>query len=220
MKLFLDSANTDEIAFALETWAIDGLTTNPRHVLASGKSKLAVLEEIARLLAGTDKPASVEVNPHLTDWTRIVDEAQRVAEISPNFVIKVGASEQGFQAVRELTRRGIRTNVTLVFSVAQAWHAARSGATYVSPFIGWREAHGDDGLLLVQNIAVLLSRYAYPTQIIAAAVRNARHIESAALAGAHCVTAAAAVYKDSFQHPFTDYGHRLFGAAWDETPDE
>src|SRR5437660_820777 len=102
MKMFLDSANTDEIRHALEVWNIDGVTTNPRHVQNSGKPFHRVIEEIAKLFAGSDKPVSVEVNPHLTDWKAIVREGLELSSLSPNFVIKVGASEAGFCAIREL----------------------------------------------------------------------------------------------------------------------
>ncbi len=218
MLLFLDSAETDEISEGLAHWDIDGVTTNPRHIATSGKPRQTVLKEIAALVEGTDKPVSVEIDPHLRTWNEMVEQAVRLAEMSPNFVIKVGAGEEGFRAVRELSQRGIRTNLTLVFSVAQAWHAARSGATYVSPFVGWKEAHGDDGLTLVADIALMLANGGYPTQIIASAIRNARQIGEAAVAGAHCVTAAGAVYRESFQNPYTDMGHELFGRAWDSTP--
>jgi transaldolase len=217
MKLFLDSAHTGEIRQALESWDIDGLTTNPRHIKNSGKPFQAVLEEIADLFHGTDKPVSVEVNPHHTDWREIVLEGMRLARMSPNFVIKVGAGEAGFRAVRSLTAEGVRTNVTLVFSVAQAWHAARSGATFVSPFLAWKDAHGDDPSQLVKQIAHMLNIHHYPTQIIAAAIRNSRQIADAAVAGAHCATAGFQVYQESFRNPYTDMGNALFGAAWDET---
>jgi transaldolase len=217
MLLFLDSALPDEITLALEEWDVDGITTNPRHIAAAGRPLFPLLHEIARLVEGTDKPVSVEVDPHLTDWREIVRQAQQLAELSPNFVVKIGASEGGMRAVRELSRLGIRTNVTLVFSVAQAWLAARSGAAYVSPFIGWKEMHGDDGMQLVADVAQLLHVQDYPTQVIAAAVRNAQHIAAAALAGAHCVTAGAGVIRDSFRNPYTDMGVQLFGDAWERT---
>jgi transaldolase len=218
VQLFLDSALTDEIKHALEVWDVDGFTTNPRHVQAAGKPARRVLDEIAGLVAGTDKPVSVEVNPRLTDWERIVDEALDLAALSPNFVVKVGASEAGIRAVRELSGRGVRTNVTLVFSAAQAWHAARSGATYVSPFLGWKEAHGDEGRTLLPELLAVLRNYGYATRVIAAAIRNARQIGETAVAGAHCVTAGFAVYQDSFRHPYTTMGEQVFGAAWDATP--
>lgn len=219
MKLFLDSAKTDEIRHALESWDIDGLTTNPKHVAASGKPFRKVLDEIAELFAGTSKPVSVEVNPRLTNWEEIVEEGLDLARLSENFVIKVGAGEAGFRAIRELSRRGVRTNATLIFSVTQAWHAARSGATYVSPFLGWKETHGDAAATFIPEVAGMLEIHDYPTQIIAAAVRNSRQIAEAALAGAHCVTAGLAVYEDSFRNPYTDFGNEVFGRAWDETPE-
>lgn len=218
MKMFLDSAKTDEIKHALEMWDVDGVTTNPRHVKDSGKPFRTVIAEIAELVAGTDKPVSVEVNPHLTDWRAIVDEARELAALSPNFVIKVGVSEPGFKAMRELAREGIRVNATLIFSVTQAWHAARAGAAYVSPFLGWKEQHGDLAESLIPEVAAMLENYGYDAQIIAAAIRNSRQIAEAALAGAHCVTAGFAVYQDSFRSPYTDMGERIFQNAWDATP--
>lgn len=218
MKLFLDSAKVTEIEHGLEVWNLDGVTTNPRHVQDSGKAFLPVIEEIAARFEGTDKPVSVEVNPHLTDWKEIVDEGLKLAEISPNFVIKVGASEMGFRATRELTERGVRVNATLIFSVPQAWHAARAGAAYISPFLGWKETHGDAANELVTQIARMLSNYGYTSQIIAAAIRNGQQIADAAVAGAHCVTAGFAVYKDSFRHPYTTMGESIFQQAWDATP--
>jgi transaldolase len=220
MKLFLDSALTEEIAHALEHWDIDGVTTNPRHVATTGMTFPAVLKQIAGVVQGTDKPVSVEVNPHLTGWKEIVEEGQRLSALSPNFVVKVGASEDGFRAVRELSSRGIRVNVTLVFSVAQAWHAARSGAAYVSPFVGWKETHGDDGVQLLSDVVNMLSVHGYPAEVIAAAVRNSEHIAAAALSGSHCVTAGVTVYRDSFKNPYTDYGVKIFSDAWDATPQE
>lgn len=218
MRMFLDSADVDEIGYALEAWDIDGLTTNPRHVQNSGKPFRQVLREIAALFERTNKPVSVEVNPHLTDYRDIVRDGLELAELSPNFVVKVGASEDGFRAVRELAGQNVRTNVTLVFSVSQAWHAARCGAAYISPFLGWREAHGDEAESLIPEIADMLRLGDYPAQIIAAAVRNGRQIAQAALAGAHCVTAGFAVYRDSFRNPYTTMGEDIFRAAWDATP--
>ena len=218
MKLFLDSAQIDEIAHGLEQWDIDGLTTNPKHVANSGKPFETVIREIAELFSGKDKPVSVEVNPHLTCWKEIVEEGARLAKISPNFVIKIGASEDGFHAVRELARQGVRTNVTLVFSVAQAWHAARAGAAFVSPFVGWKEAHGDDGLSLLADVQMMLRTHGYETETIAAAIRNAEHLAAAAISGADCVTAGAAVYRDSFNNPYTNMGEQIFRDAWDATP--
>jgi transaldolase len=220
MKLFLDSAKTDEIEHALELWDVDGLTTNPRHIQAAGKPFRKAIAEIARLFSGTDKPVSVEVNPHLTDWKQIVAEGLELSQLSSNFVIKVGASEAGFKAIRELTARGVRVNATLIFSVAQAWHAARAGAAFISPFLGWKEQHGDAADALIREVRTMLDNYDYKAEIIAAAIRNGRQLADAALAGAHCVTAALVVYQDSFRNPYTNMGEEIFRDAWDGTPRE
>lgn len=219
MKMFLDSAKVDEIRHALETWDIDGLTTNPKHVQASGRSFSDVVSEIAELFQGTEKPVSVEVNPHLTDAKQIVAEGLALRELSPNFVIKVGASEAGFEAIRALARQGVQVNATLIFSVAQAWHAARAGAAFISPFLGWKEQFGDAAANLITDVRSMLDRHGYPAEIIAAAVRNSAHIGQSAVAGAHCVTAAAAVYAESFRNPYTDMGEKIFQSAWDATPE-
>src|SRR6476469_622762 len=197
MKLFLDSAKTDEIQHALAMWDLDGITTNPRHVCDSGKPFLRVIDEIAELVGGTSKPVSVEVNPHLTDWKQIVAEGLALSKRSPNFVVKVGASEGGFKA-------------TLIFSVAQAWHAARAGAAYISPFLGWKEQHGDAACDLIREVRTMLDNFSYKSEIIAAAIRNSRQLSDAAVAGAHCSTAALAVYQDSFRNPYTNMGEEIF----------
>jgi transaldolase len=218
MKMFLDSAKTDEIRYALDLWDVDGVTTNPRHVKDSGKPFRSVIEEIADLFAGTGKAVSVEVDPNLTDWEKMVEQGVELSRLSPNFVIKVGVSEQGFKAMRELADQGIRVNATLIFSVSQAWQAARSGAAFVSPFLGWKEQHGDPADSLIPEVAVMLENYDYPAEIIAAAIRNSRQIAEAALAGAHCVTASMAVYQDSFRNPYTAMGEEIFKTAWNATP--
>lgn len=217
MKLFLDSGKTDEISRALDLWDVDGFTTNPKHVRASGKPFLDLIGEIAELVSGTEKTVSVEVNPHLTDRQEIVDQGRELAALSPNFVIKVGTSEAGCAAMRDLTREGIRVNATLIFTVTQAWHAARAGAHFVSPFLGWREQYGDSGHTLIREVREMLDMGGYDSQIIAAAVRNSHQIGEASRAGAHCVTAGMAVYQDSFENPYTTMGEGVFQQAWDET---
>jgi transaldolase len=220
MKLFLDSAKTDEIAHGLELWDLDGVTTNPRHVMDSGKPFRKVIAEIAALVAGTDKKISVEVNPHLTDWKAIVVEGKELATLSPNFVIKVGVSESGCRAIRELAAAGIRINATLIHSVAQAWHAARAGAAFVSPFLGWKDQFGDDSTTFIREVRTMLDTHGYQSKIIAAALRNARQIGDAAVAGAHYVTAGMQVYQDSFCNPYTVHGEGIFRRSWDATPTE
>jgi transaldolase len=218
MKLFLDSAKTDEIKHGLAMWDLDGITTNPRHVRDSGKSFHVVIDEIAELVGGTNKPVSVEVNPHLTDWKQILAEGLALAKRSPNFVVKVGASESGFKAMRELAQQGVRVNATLIFSVAQAWHAARAGAAYISPFLGWKEQYGDSISGFIRETRTLLDNFGYKSEIIAAAIRNTHQLSDAAVAGAHCATAALALYQESFKNPYTDMGEKIFGDAWNATP--
>lgn len=221
MKFFLDSAHTHEIEYALEMWDIDGVTTNPRHVQASGKPFLTVIKEIGKLFEGMEKKTvSVEVNPHYTDHRAMVEEAQKLASISPNFVIKLPATEAGFKAIALLKEKGIRANLTLAFSATQALQAMRMGAFYVSPFIGWKESNAEEIFSFVQDVVAIRDNFGFTTEIIVAAVRNARQIADAAVAGADITTAGFAVYKDAFDHPYTNVGLGKFQGFWDQTPYE
>ena len=217
MKYFLDSAIEDEVRYALDMFDIDGVTTNPRHVQVSGKPFMTVIGNIARLVEGTQKTVSVEVNPHYMAYDEMLKEALKLAEISPNFVIKLQCIEPTFKLVRELARRNIRTNVTLVFSAAQALMAMKSGAYYVSPFIGWKESNGEDTRQFVDDVVTIRDNYDFKTEIIVAAVRTGRQIVDAAVAGADIVTAGLAVYQESIQHPFTDEGIKRFSNFWDKS---
>ncbi len=217
MKFFLDSAKTDEIKYALEMWDIDGVTTNPRHVHASGKPFLAAVTEIGRLFEGTDKPVSVEVNPHHDQWQAMVEEAQSLAARSPNFVIKLPATEAGFKAIPVLAEKGIRVNLTLVFSVVQALQALRMGAYFVSPFIGWKESNAEEVTRMVAEIVAVRDNYNFDGEIIVSAVRNGRQIAEAAITGADIVTCAFDVYKEAFDHPYTHVGLARFQSFWDQT---
>lgn len=217
MQFFLDSAHVNEIEYALKMWDIDGITTNPRHVQVSGKPFLTVIRDIAGLVAGTDKTVSVEVNPHLDDPAEMVAEGEKLAEISPNFVIKLPATEAGFKAVFDLAGLGIRSNLTLVFSASQALQAMRMGAFYVSPFIGWKEANGEDVFNFIADVMAIRDNYAFETEVIVAAVRNGRQIVDAATLGADIVTAGMGVYQDAFSHPYTADGLGKFQSFWDQT---
>jgi len=218
MKFFLDSARINEIEYALKMWNIDGVTTNPRHVQSSGKPFLTVLHEIGSLFAGTDKPVSVEVNPHHTDVEKMVAEGEALAAISPNFVIKVPAIEAGFKAVSILKDRGIRSNLTLVFSSVQALQAMRMGAFFVSPFIGWKETNGEEVQGFIREIMTIKKNYGFSSEIIVAAVRNGRQIAEAALSCADIVTAGLTVYQEAIEHPYTESGLKKFQEFWDQTP--
>lgn len=218
MKFFLDSAQVNEIEYALEMWNLDGVTTNPRHVQASGKPFVQVVQEIGKLMAGTDKTVSVEVNPHHTDWKAMVDEGEQLAALSPNFVIKLPAIEPGFKAVAALKDKGIRSNLTLVFSPAQALMAMRMGAYFISPFVGWKESNGENTLDFIEEIMTIRDNYGFDSEIIVAAVRNGRQIVESALSGADIVTAGFAVFQEAFDHPYTHVGLKRFSDFWDKTP--
>jgi transaldolase len=220
MKFFLDSAKIDEVRYANQMWNIDGVTSNPRHVRNSGKPFITVIQELAKEFEGTNKHISVEVNPHHTTADAMVAEAVKLAALSKNFVIKIPATEAGFKACWMLSERHIRVNLTLAFSAAQALQAARLGAAFVSPFIGWKEANGEEVSHFVEEIVRIYRNYSYKTEIIVAAIRNARQIVEAAVAGADIVTAGFDVYKDAFDHPYTAKGLKLFQDNWDATPYE
>lgn len=225
MKYFLDSAKIDEIREAYDTFGIDGVTTNPNHIMNSGKPFKTVLGEMADFvkekgIEGYEKfPISVEINPHLDDADEMVAMGTEIASLCKNFVIKIPCTEAGVAAARILEKKGIRTNVTLVFSASQAILPAKNGSLFVSPFIGWKENSGEDCKQYIKDIVDIYKNYGYygKTQIICAAVRNGKQFVDCAVAGADIVTAGLQVYKDSIYHPFTDYGMAKFQAAWDKT---
>lgn len=217
MKYFLDSAKLDEITYAYKNWLINGVTTNPRHVLLSEKPFETVISELAQEFKGIDFPISVEINPHLEKTKDMISEAEKLAAISENFIIKIPCNEEGLIAVKSLKEVGIKTNVTLVFSPSQAIQAARVGARYVSPFIGWKESSGEDCYDFISSIVQVFDNYDFDTEIIVAAVRNGKQIVDAGILGADIVTAGFEVFRESFYHPFTDYGLKRFCDAWDKT---
>ena len=225
MKYFLDSAKLDEIRFAYENYCIDGVTTNPKHIKLSGKPFLQCVKDIAAWLreAGLERrdfPVSFEINPHLDKWEDIVAAAKEVAAYSPNYVIKIPCCEQGLIAAKKLEQQGIRTNVTLVFSPSQALSAAKNGALFVSPFVAWKEEHGDDCSQYLNDIVSIYRQYDFKTEIIVAALRSAKQIVDAARMGADIVTCGLAVYQLGLEHPYTAKGLDIFRDAWDKTVTE
>lgn len=225
MKYFLDSAKIDEIREAYDTFGIDGITTNPNHIMNSGKPFKEVLKELAAFvkekgIEGYENfPISVEINPHLATKEEMVKMGKEIAAMCSNFVIKIPSTEAGVAAARELEKSGVRTNVTLIFSPSQAILPAKNGSLFVSPFIGWKENSGEDCVQYIQDIVTIYENYGFlgKTEIICAAVRNGKQIVDCAVAGADIVTAGLQVYKDSMYHAFTDYGLSKFQAAWDNT---
>ena len=223
MKYFLDSAKLDEIDFAYKNYKIDGVTTNPKHIMNSGKPFLTAINDIANWikdnhLEGKETfPVSVEINPHLDKAEDMVAEARKISSICQNFVIKIPCTVEGVKAAYFLEKEGIRTNVTLVFSPSQAIQAGRIGAMFVSPFVGWKENSGEDTIPYMSTLVNIYKEKGYKTEIIVAAVRNGKQIADAAEMGADIVTAGLAVYEESFKHPFTTYGLGVFCDAWDHT---
>ncbi len=223
MKFFLDSAKLNEIDYAYRAYRIDGVTTNPKHIMASGKPFLEAITDIANWvkdnhLEGKDVfPVSVEINPHLDKEEDMVKEARKIATISTNFVIKIPCTLEGVKAANTLEKEGIRVNLTLVFSPSQAIQAGRIGTMFVSPFLGWKENNGEDTLPYMSSLVNIYKEKGYKTEIIAAAVRNGKQIADMAELGCDIVTAGLSVYEDSFTHPYTTYGLKVFTEAWDNT---
>ncbi len=225
MKYFLDSAKLDEIRYAYTNFGIDGVTTNPNHIKNSGKSFYQVLEDISNWIKeegiqGYETfPVSVEINPHLDDAEEMVKMGKEISALCENFVIKIPCTEAGVIASKKLEEEGIRTNLTLVFSPAQAIAAARNKCLFVSPFIGWKEANGEDCKKYIQDIVTIYENFGYigETQIICAAIRNPKQIVDCAVAGADIVTTGLEVLKDSYKHAYTGQGLKRFQDAWDAT---
>lgn len=228
MKYFLDSAKMDEIREAYETFGIDGVTTNPKHIMNSGKPFRTALKDIAEWIAeegleGYETfPVSVEIDPYLDDPEEMISAAKEISALCSNFVIKIPSTPAGITAARKLEKEGVRTNVTLVFSAAQALLPAKNGSLFVSPFIGWKEANGEDCKKYIEDIVTIYKNYGFygKTQIICAAIRTPKQFVDCAVAGADIVTAGLAVYKDSINHPYTRQGMETFQNAWDNTAKE
>jgi transaldolase len=223
MKYFLDSAKLEEIDYAYEHLGIDGVTTNPRHIMLSGKTFENAITDIAnwvneKNLNGCERfPISIEIDPYLEKWQDMVSQAKIYAKVSSNFVIKIPCTEQGIIASKKLEEQKIRTNLTLVFSPSQAIPAGKFGAKFVSPFVGWKENCGDDALMYIKDIIDIFRVHKFNTEIIVAAIRNGKQISDFAKIGADIVTCGLDVYKNSFEHPFTTYGLDLFRKAWSDT---
>jgi transaldolase len=207
MKLFIDTANLDEIRDL--AWLVDGVTTNPSLV---AREKTPFEETIAKICELVDGPVSAEVMSLVAD--EMVREGRALARIHPNVVIKVPMTEEGMKAVRALSAEGIRTNVTLVFSANQALVAAKCGASFVSPFVGRVDDVGGGGMDMVSDILDVLQNYVFPTEVIVASVRHPRHVFEAAALGAEIATVPHAILKQLFRHPLTDAGIERFLRDW------
>lgn len=211
MKFFIDTANIEEIKKGLALGMVDGVTTNPSLIAKEQRSFSAILKDICELVAG---PISAEVVSLEADG--MVAEARELARLSDNIVIKVPMNEEGLRAVKRLTDEGIKTNVTLIFSVSQALLAAKAGASYVSPFVGRLDDISINGLDLVSDIMTILRNYGFATEVIVASVRNPMHVVEAALLGADIATIPYKVIAQLAKHPLTDIGMQQFLADWEK----
>lgn len=212
MKIFMDTANVDEIAEFVDWGVVYGVTTNPSLIAKSGRTQAEVIPEIAKLVAG---PVSAEVIS--TDCDGMVAEARKLVKIANNVVVKIPCIAEGLKAVKILSAEGIKTNVTLVFSMSQALLAARAGATYVSPFVGRLDDIGEDGVQLVENIVKAFKLYSIETQIIAASIRNLEHVDKVMLTGCQIATIPTKVLSQMIKHQLTDKGLAQFMAEYENS---
>lgn len=213
MKLFIDTANINEIREINEWGILSGVTTNPSLIAKEGKVFQDVIHEIVQIVDG---PISAEVISLKADG--MVKEARELAKIHKNIVIKIPITEEGLKAVHVLSSEGIKTNVTLIFSAAQALLAAKAGATYVSPFVGRLDDIADNGMSLISVIAKIFENYGLSTEIIAASIRGPQDVVDAAKYGAHIATIPYKVLRQMVKHPLTDSGIERFLADWASVP--
>lgn len=214
MKLFLDTAKIEEIKEANDCGVICGVTTNPSLIAKEGRDFAQVVKEICDIVDG---PISGEVKATTTKADEMIKEGEEIAAIHKNMVVKIPMTAEGLKAVKALSQKGIKTNVTLVFSAAQALLAARAGATYVSPFMGRLDDVGNAGIDLIDTISAMFMNYEdIHTEIIAASVRNPIHVVDCAIAGADIATVPFSVIKAMLNHPLTDIGIEKFMADYEK----
>ena len=213
MKLFIDTADIDEIREANSMGLVDGVTTNPSLIARTGRAFREVIEEIC---AEVDGPISLEALEPQAD--AMLGEARRLAGIHPNVVEKVPMTLEGLKVVRACQDEGIRTNVTLCFSPSQALLAAKAGASYISPFVGRLDDVSEVGMDLVEKILTIYSNYDLETEVLVASIRHPLHLVEAAMLGADVATVPYAVIRKLVQHPLTDLGIERFLADWSKVP--
>jgi transaldolase len=213
MKFFIDTANIHEIKKAWELGLIDGVTTNPSLIAKEDSDPVSLFEEICSIVEG---PVNAEVVGLQAD--DMIREAEALAKIHPNIVVKIPMIEEGMKAVKKLSGMGIRTNVTLVFSPSQALIAAKAGASFVSPFVGRLDDISHVGMGLVGDIITIYENYLFETEVIVASVRNPLHVVEAARMGAHIATIPYSVILQLMKHPLTDIGLAKFLKDWEKVP--
>jgi len=210
MKLFIDTANVEEIKEINEWGVICGVTTNPSLIAKEGRDFKEVINEITNIVDG---PISAEVISLESEG--MIKEARELAKIHPNIVIKIPMTSEGLKAVSILSKESIKTNVTLVFSPSQALLAARAGASFVSPFVGRMDDIGNEGMAIIRDIVDIYKNYDIKTEIIAASIRHPMHVLEAAKAGAHIATVPYKIFNQMVSHPMTDAGIDKFLRDWE-----
>ena len=213
MKIFIDTANVKEIKEAVSLGLIDGVTTNPTLMAKEGRAPEQVLKEICELVSG---PVSAEVIS--LESAGMINEARQLVKLAKNIVVKIPLTKEGLKALKILAAEGIKTNLTLCFSVAQALLVAKAKATYVSPFIGRLDDIAQEGMDLIRDIKKIYENYNFETQIIVASVRNPMHVVNAALIGADIATVPYAVIEQLIKHPLTDIGMNRFLEDYKKIP--
>ncbi|MBS1720013.1 MAG: fructose-6-phosphate aldolase [Armatimonadetes bacterium] len=212
MKLFVDTGDIEEVRLAAEWGVIDGVTTNPTLIAKSGKGFKETVLKICELMPGGDISAEVVA----TDYESMVKEALEIASWHEQIVVKVPLIEPGIRLVKFLSDKGIRTNVTLVFSVSQALLAAKAGATYISNFVGRVDDISDDGMVAVADTVRMVHEYGFESEVLAASIRHPLHVVKAVEAGAHVSTMPFKILQMLFKHPLTDSGLQRFLEDWNK----
>ena len=212
MKIFLDSADINEIRELNKSNFIDGITTNPSLIAKSGKNILEVIKEICGIVVG---PVSAEVTA--TDYSTMILEANKLLELANNVTIKVPLTADGLKTCKTLSDKGISVNVTLCFSSSQAILAAKAGAAFISPFVGRLDDIGQNGLDLIYDIVEIYKNYNFKTEVLVASVRGVHHVVEAAKIGADIVTIPSKTFKEMYNHPLTDKGLKSFLSDWGKT---
>jgi transaldolase len=212
MRIFIDTADVEELRALADTGLVDGVTTNPSLIAKSGRPIFETLKEICALVEG---PVSAEAVA--LEAPAMIREGRRLLEVAPNIAVKLPLTFEGLKACRALAEDGAKVNVTLCFSAAQALLAAKAGAAFISPFIGRLDDGGQDGMLLIREIREIYDTYGFATDILAASIRHVGHVRDAALAGADCATIPPAVFRACYKHALTDAGLEAFLADWKKT---
>ena len=212
MKFFIDTANIEEIENLIPTGLIDGVTTNPSLIAKQGADMAETIKNICSIVSG---PVSAEVTA--TEFSKMLEEGEYLASLAKNVAVKVPLTIDGLKTCRALREKGKMVNVTLCFSAAQALLAAKSGATFISPFVGRLDDIGEKGMDLIDDIVVMYENYAFDTEVLVASIRTKQHVIDAAVIGAHVVTLPSKVIYELYEHQLTDKGLKTFLDDWAKT---